>query len=173
MYFSTRLFAHQVAQVFSLCYNMVTVSVLVSWRNGQLCGWMQAVRIFAGCYLLSVSEKLNSDSDKHLARNQFLIQVCGHYRTGLGASSYHCNLTPPPVTVSQHFWFADLGRLFSSHEVPCLLLHQVLSCSHFLFSSLNVFDDPLSSLRVQNQHVENCRSAGLFPFGREQLLLSV
>lgn len=38
---------------------------------------------------------------------------------------------------------------------------------------MNVFEDPLSSLRVQNQHVENCRSAGLFPFGMEQLFLSV
>ena len=54
-----------------------------------------------------------------------------------------------------------------------MLLHRLLSCSHFLFSYLNVFEDPLSSLRVQKQHVENCRSAESFPFGREQLFLSV
>lgn len=115
-------------QVFSLRYNMVTVPVLVSWRNGQIFGWMQDVRILADCYffLLDASKKLNSDGANHLAENQFFTQVCPCYRTVLGASSYNCNLTTPPVMVSQHFWFVDLGRHFSGHNASSFLLRCML-----------------------------------------------
>lgn len=161
------------AQVFSLCYNMVTVSVLVSWRNRWIFGWMQDVRILADCYgvfLLDMSKKLNSDGANHLAENQFFTQVCPCYRTLLEASSYNYNLITPPIMVSQHFWFVNLGRHFSGHFLSFTL---GASCLYFLFSSLNIFEDVLSSLKFQKWHVENFRSVGSVPFGRVQLFLSV